>query len=347
MTSSSFHILVIRLSAMGDVAMTVPVLQRLLAKYPQLELTIVTKPFFASIYKQLPRTRIIQFHAKAQHKGILGILRFVSELKQIRIDAVADLHDVLRTKLLRFFLSVKGIKVKKIDKGRQEKKALIRPSNKVLKQLKTMHQRYADVFENLGFSIDLTEKLETIKFPISQKISIDEEKTLIGIAPFAAHRAKQYPIDSMKFIIEELLKRNDVQLFLFGGGEKELKELSHIAQKFNGIQVVADKLTFEEELQLISNLNLMLSMDSGNGHLAAMFDVPVITIWAGTHPFIGFTPFGQLEENQITPDLNKFPYLPNSVFGTTPLQEYDEIMDSIKTEDILNRVNALIEQKLA
>ena len=56
-------------------------------------------------------------------------------------------------------------------------------------------------------------------------------------------------------------------------------------------------------------------MDSGNGHLAAMYGIPVITVWGVTHPYAGFAPFLQPEENSITADREQFPLIPTSVYG--------------------------------
>ena len=66
--------------------------------------------------------------------------------------------------------------------------------------------------------------------------------------------------------------------------------------------LVAGKLSFSEELDTISNLDCMISMDSGNAHLAAMYGVKVITIWGVTHPFAGFAPFHQPKEYSLLPD---------------------------------------------
>ena len=59
---------------------------------------------------------------------------------------------------------------------------------------------------------------------------------------------------------------------------------------------IAGKLSFKEELELIRSLDVMVSMDSGNAHLAAMQDVKTITLWGVTHPYAGFAPFHQPED---------------------------------------------------
>jgi ADP-heptose:LPS heptosyltransferase len=101
---------------------------------------------------------------------------------------------------------------------------------------------------------------------------------------------------------------------------------------------VAGKFSFSEELQLISNLNVMLSMDSGNGHLAAMFGVDVVTIWGATHPYAGFAPFGQTREQQLLPDLDRYPLLPTSIYGNKKIKAYKKVMHDIEPKKVLEKV---------
>jgi ADP-heptose:LPS heptosyltransferase len=75
---------------------------------------------------------------------------------------------------------------------------------------------------------------------------------------------------------------------------------------------MAGKMSFKEELDVISGLDVMVSMDSANMHLASLYGVPVISIWGATHPFAGFYGWGQAIENAVQVDLY---CRPCSVFG--------------------------------
>ena len=332
------HILVIRLSAMGDVAMTIPVLKALTEQYPDIKITVVTREFFSPFFKDLRRVTFYPANLKGKHKGILGLYKLSKELNALGFDAVADLHNVLRSKILKLFFT--GKKVVQIDKGRAEKKALT--SGKIFQQLKTTHQRYVDVFEALGYSVNLS----NITFPKPEellekayKYISDQDRKTIGIAPFAAHQGKMYPLEKMEVVIEELSK--DYNIVLFGGGEKETVILSELESKYNNVNSVAGKLSLEEELNLISNIDLMLSMDSGNGHIAAMLGKKVITIWGVTHPFAGFMPFGQPMENAILPNLAKYDQIPTSIYGNKFPPGYEKVMYSIKPERVVEAIKNL------
>lgn len=333
------HILVIRLSAMGDVAMTVPVLRAFTQQHPNVKITVLTRPFFAPIFQNITNVSVYPIELKSKHKGIFGLYRLSKELKKLNIDAVADLHNVLRSKILKLFLA--GKKTIQIDKGRTEKKALV--SGKIFNQLKTTHQRYADVFSKLGFNVDLLNPKFPKKGTLTKNVlNITGDKTnkWIGIAPFAAHDSKMYPIDLMEEVIEQLSVSN--KTILFGGGEHEIKILNELERKFENVINVAGKLTFKEELDLISNLDLMLSMDSGNAHIAAMFGIKVLTIWGVTHPFAGFAPFHQPEDYGLLSDRTKFPLIPTSIYGNRYPENYKEASRSIPTEVVVKKIESIL-----
>ncbi len=334
------HLLVIRLSAMGDVAMLVPVLRVLKSKYPELKITVLTRKFLKPIFDSDITGVDINFHeadTKGKHKGILGIFKLAKEIRTLKIDAIADTHNVLRSKIVRFFLF--GIKNVVINKGRTEKKALTRTENKIYKQLQTTHERYADVFKRLGFTIDLTKhqfptKTTLPKLPFLSNIAEDGKKW-IGIAPFAQYSGKMYPLDLMEKVIEKLAQNK--QIFLFGGGKKEVELLNEIAEKYKTVLNIAGKLSLKEELVLISHLDTMLAMDSGNAHFSAMFGIKTITLWGVTHPYAGFAPFLQ-RENCILPDIDTYPNIPCSIYGNKVCEGYDEVMRSISIEKIIKKI---------
>jgi len=112
--------------------------------------------------------------------------------------------------------------------------------------------------------------------------------------------------------------------------------------QFESVTNVAGILTFEDELNLISNLDLMISMDSANGHLAAMFGIPVITLWGVTHPYAGFVPFQQPDENQLKADRNKYPLIPTSVYGNKYPPEYENAMATITPSSIVEKIYMLL-----
>ena len=339
------HLLVIRLSAMGDVAMTVPVILALVQKYPELKITVLTKSFYKPILRQIPNVNVHVADVKGNHNGIFGLWKLYRELKKMKIGAVADLHNVLRSSVLKQFFQVGGIPVVQIDKGRKEKMALTSTTNKVFEKLKPTHQRYADVFNQLGYPIDLENHIlpnQSLLLEISEKLEIGTVKG-IGVAPFAAFAGKTYPLELMEKVIEELNTLKTYKILLFGGGEVEKQQLEAWEKQFGNCISVVDKITFSDELKLISNLELMLSMDSGNAHLAAMYGVPTITLWGVTHPYAGFYPYQQ-EQNTIVSDRAQFPMIPTSVYGNKFPPGYEKVMETITPNQILDKIRQLLNE---
>lgn len=345
MENDQRHILVIRSSAMGDVAMTVPVLKALTRVYPDIKITLLTKASFTPFFLQIANVDVKTLQVNGRHKGILGLRRLYKELKASKVDAVADLHNVLRSNILKKFFSIAKIPFEQIDKGREEKKALTSWKNKVFEPLQTTHERYADVFRNLGYEFDLVPE-DVLKKQdldsITHGIVGHNTQKWIGIAPFAQHEGKTYPLERSLQIIEELHKKGTYRVLLFGGGKKETGLLSNIAQKYGNVACIAGQLNMRQELDLISNLDAMVSMDSGNGHMAAMFGVPVVTIWGVTHPYAGFSPFGQAEENNILPDLITYDLIPTSIYGNKFPDGYENAMKSILPEVVIDKIIKLV-----
>ncbi|MFT4780855.1 MAG: ADP-heptose:LPS heptosyltransferase [Psychroserpens sp.] len=333
------HILVIRLSAMGDVAMTVPVLRAFSNQYPEVKLTVLTKPFFKPFFKSIPNIEVIAADIKGKHKGVLGLYKLSKELKSLDVNAVADLHNVLRSKVLKLFIF--GKPVVQIDKGRQEKKALV--GGQTFEQLKTTHQRYADVFKTLGFPLDLSQPVFPKKQNLKEafiKIIGKDLKPWVGIAPFAAFEGKMYPLDLMITVIEALSKEHKV--LLFGASNEERKLLEDIANQFDNVINLAGQFSLNEELDIMSNLDIMLAMDSGNAHMAAMLGVKVITIWGVTHPYVGFLPFNHTMDSAILADRKQYPKIPTSIYGNKLPEGYEKAMRSIVPEEIVSKLKTAL-----
>jgi ADP-heptose:LPS heptosyltransferase len=335
------------MSAMGDVAITVPVIRAFVEQSRSLgtnvKITVVSRPFFKPFFDGIPNVAFFAVDVKGRHKGFFGLLKLYSDLKKLNIDAVADLHNVLRSQIIRKLFEFSGKKVAFTDKGRAEKKALTRAENKIFQPLKSMVDRHVDTFNKLGFKIDLSSRSFGTSFPekavLSEEIlnvsGIKDNFKWIGIAPFAQYESKVYPLDLMQKVIDDLASTTTNKIFLFGGGNKEIELLNSFAKGKNNVINVAGKLKLPQELDLISNLDVMLSMDSGNAHIAAMLGVKVITLWGATHPFAGFAPFNQPLENCLTADREKYPLLPTSVYGNKKVAGYEEVMRSISVEKVV------------
>lgn len=342
------HLLVVRLSAMGDVAMTVPVIADLASSNPNIKITVLSRDFLRPMFDKLPdNVRFMAFDAKGKHKGFSGLNLLYKELKAEGFTAFADLHDVLRTKYLRLRFTLAGVKVAHIDKGRNDKKALVK--HKIFRRLKPTIQRYREVFEKLGLKISdhfvsifgggkasIDHLIEPLRLPVTGH----NEERWIGVAPFAAHKGKAYPVEKMQRCVELLAAKPYYRIFCFGAGETETSILNSWCGE--NVHCVAGKLLLKQELELMSNLDVMVSMDSANMHLASLVKIPVVSVWGATHPFAGFMGWGQSENYAVQRDMA---CRPCSIYGNRPCSrsaefeclDIDPSLIVAKIESIINR----------
>lgn len=335
------RIIVTRFSAMGDVAMVASVLKEFCRQYPSVEIIMVSRPFFSAFFDGIKNVKFHAFEPKTKHKGFLGLVRLKKELTEYNADAVADLHFNLRSRVLDVLFSLSGIKVKQLDKGRSEKKALTRKENKVKHQLKLTVERYADVFRALGFPVELSHQLvsnlqDVPKVAFSMFGNLERKK--IGIAAFAQHRYKilsQVKIEQMI----DYLTHNGYDVLLFGGGKEEFQIAQNWTERFPNTYNTIGKFTLRAELDIISNLNLMISMDSSGLHMASLMGVRCLSLWGATHPYAGFTGYGQQPEDCIQVE---HPNRPSSVYGNTACDcDGIEAIDLITPEMVIEKITMI------
>ena len=333
-------ILVFRLSAIGDIAMTVPVIWSLSEAYPDAEITFVSQKIASNFLQYLPRVTFVEAELKGRHKGLWGIFRLYLDLrKRGHFDVVADLHDVIRTKLIRFFYRFSASKIVVIDKGRKDKRALCSIKNKKLKPLETTSSRYVHTLQRAGFNFDINFQSLFVKSELSDSIlqvTGTPGKSWIGIAPFAKHKGKIYPLVLMEEVLQNLCQIPDVQIFLFGGGANEVAILEGWSKRFPNTISLAGKLKMDEELRVIAHLKVLLTMDSANMHFASLVNTPVVSIWGATHPYAGFYGLNQDINRAIQIDL---PCRPCSIFGNKACFRKDyACMYQIKPETISSKI---------
>ena len=342
------HILVIRFSAIGDVAMIVPVVDSLARQHPENRYTVISQPFLKPLFEHCPDN--VQFNGVDLYndfKGIFGMFRLYGELLKQNFDAVADLHDVLRTKLLRIFFRCSGLTVKHINKGRNEKRQLIRKKNKLFRRLKPSTERYADVFRALGQTLaplDFRSIFGSSRGDFSNIESLTGRKSGVwtGIAPFAKHEGKIFPLDRMEEVVAYFSAKADTTVFLFGGGASEKAILEKWCAKYPKTVSIAGKLTISNELILISHLDVMLSMDSANMHLASLTATPVVSVWGATHPYAGFYGYSQSPDNAVQVEMI---CRPCSVYGNKACYRRNtECMEKITVQMVIEKMEAVQSQ---
>ena len=321
----SYRLLVIRFSALGDVAMTIPALKQLAYQYPELQISMLSNSRYAALFDDMPdNIHFLGAELKGRYKGLCGLNNLLKDINYQNFDAVADLHNVIRSRYIDFRLKLTCIPVVFISKNRLDQHRLTRFFHKQSKKLPTVFERQQKVFYKLGFKINL-KSLQ----------SNNEQKSGIGIAPFAAHKGKIYPIEKMEEVIAALSSGNET-IYLFGAGTEENRILQQWTEKYDNVVNTLGQYTLQEEMRLMSHLRIMLTMDSGNMHLASAVGTRVVSIWGATHPHAGFLGYNQDINDCIQQDL---PCRPCSVYGNKKCRYGDyHCMTDIDTNEIIKKL---------
>ncbi|MEL6731469.1 MAG: glycosyltransferase family 9 protein [Bacteroidota bacterium] len=337
------HFLVIRLSAMGDVVLAAQVIRQVLMQHPNIVLHMVTRPAYQAFFQGVERIQFITPDLYGKHKGLTGLYRLAREIqKEQPVEGVIDLHDVLRSIILRQSLSLHGIKTASINKDRKARKSLTQKEHKDRTPLTSIIDRMAEVFQQLALPIQVdTRVAHASDYPFSFPLP---EGIRIGIAPSASTQEKTYPPHLMREVVMQLLAKG-YHIFALGGGKADQETfvdwqtLAHNDHLHDGM-----KYALPEQLGLMAKLDLMLTMDSSNMHMARLLGIPVLSIWGATHPAGGYAPFGVEDERMfIQMPVEEITCRPCSIFGNKAcFRERMYCMEGISPDEVVHRIDQYV-----
>lgn len=326
--------LVTRFSTIGNVAMMVPVLSSLSQSYPEHQFVVVSKKDLHEMFYGLEN---VQFHVAKPSYGLHGIFQLYRELQAYHIDAVIDLHDVLRSKLLRLLFRIHHVPVYVIDYGRKVKR-LITWRGYQNEVLPTEFERYQHTFMEAGLVSEDTFTAMPVNEVYQQQIRkrFGAHTTFrVGIAPFAKSNSNILPYRIIRDLIQNISQRPNTEIFLFGAGEIESEVLRQWASLYPHTISLAGQLPLGAELELMRELDVMLCMDSANQHLASLVQLRVVSVWTATHPALGFYGWNQAAEDCIQCNLR---CRPCTQHGTNHCKFFNYACKNINIEDICQRL---------
>ena len=307
------HLLIMRFTALGELAMLVPVVSSLAQQYPELRITVLSNPFARSLFDGIAHN--VGFMAadlNGEYHGVKGLNALYRRLVAKNFTAIADMQSILRSSYLRMRFNISSYRVEHLDNHRQERRKLVAAKDKCLKQLPSLFDDYIDVLARLGYNVRLD--FQSLFPPTGGNLRlvsdrIGEKKMFqqwIGIAPFAAFRGKVYPAQLTERVIAELIRRHpSCRIFLFGGGDAEMAQIDRWCAQYKNCTNASQLLgSVQQELIVMSHLDVMLSMDSVNMHLASIAGTRVVSLWGATHPYAGYLGYGQSQDDVIQTDLD-------------------------------------------
>ena len=309
------RLLVVRLSALGDVAMTIPAIYSLARQHPEVEVCVLTEQKFASLFLEPPANLRLIDYTRQRFSGIGGWWRLCRMLQKEHFAAVADLHNVLRTWLIDAWFIVHGVRTAMLPKRRSERPAILKGKATA----EPFVERYYNVFRRLGYDL----QPDFAGFFAGQSaapVANAGKRFRIGLAPFARYTNKTYPITLTEKVIDLLNRRSDTDIYLFGGGKRETDLFRDWQKRFAHVVYISGDKTLADELALMHSLDTMVSMDSANMHLASLTGTRVVSLWGSTTPQCGFLGWKQQPDDALCAAL---PCQPCTISGSPTCQRKD------------------------
>ncbi|MBQ4376544.1 MAG: glycosyltransferase family 9 protein [Bacteroidales bacterium] len=328
------RVLVIRLSALGDVAILQPVVKARAEANPDVLFIVAAPPMIEPLFQGIGNVVFMGVRKKQSP------WRLFCQMMEARPTVVADMHWVNRVVWADMFFVFRGIKVHHIMKDRCGRKALTRRRNKRLVPLKNTWQRYDEVFDACGLEGSDLLSVQSRKYWVPD--CGDSTVCRIGIAPFAQHKGKIWPLDNMRRLIDMLAQKPYNEIILFGSKD-EAAQLEKWASPHTNVRSMAGRQSFDKELEIIASLHIMVSMDSANMHFASCLGIPVVSLWGATHPIGGFYGWRQNPEWCIQEDL---PCRPCSMYGQKQCIFGDyRCLSSITPTHVVQKIERIIAKK--
>lgn len=351
--SEDATVLITRFSALGDVAMSVPVVYDICRSNPGRRFVMVTKRAVAGLFVCPPDNLTVEGVDLKEYSGPTGLVRLFRRLRRdYRYDTLVDLHDVTRTKVIRGLSRLAGVRIGVIDKRRADRRRLLRrPHDKARPELEDSFTRYRNAFAQVGLTgrglfMSVFDSGEPDVSDLAGIIGTGKPagERWIAIAPFAAHPGKVYPEPLMRQVMAALTARPEFRLFVFGAGEQECGSIRRMADGLPRVISMADRrVGLARELKLLRLMDAALTMDSGNMHLAAIAGTKVVSVWGQTHPCCGFSAWRQPPSRAVGADM---PCRPCSVFGNRPCATADfRCLTSVAPSAIIARIDQTIGYK--
>ena len=325
------RILVVRLSALGDVAILAPVVKARAKANRNCTFLVAAPAKLEPLFNGVENIQFVPTTKKQSSKQLYN------QWCKLKPTIVADMHHVNRVIGADLLFLMHGVPVKHIKKEKIKRHRMMRRIDKDHSPLTPSWKRYDMVFDACGLEPSNIEENATTPWPIKQH----PFPIRIGIAPTAQHKGKIWPIDKMERLLGLLTQSKKYKIQLFGGPD-ETEMFEKWTSQFENTESMACKMSFAEELKSIGQLDLMLCMDSANMHFASAMGIPVISIWGATHPDAGFYGWRQSKALAIQKSMH---CRPCSTFGNKPCHYgHYKCLGTISPENVFQQIESVFAQ---
>jgi heptosyltransferase-2 len=299
MEKRAMKILVIQTAFIGDVVLTLPLIQEAKKHFKDCIVDVVTIPSTINVLENHTSiSETIIFDKRKNDSGFLGLLRLAMTLRKKNYDVAFIPHRSLRSALLAALAQIP----KRIGVSTSSGKFWF---TNVVPYERNIHEieRNLTLLEQLGFSP--TEKILPNLFPserdkkivdifFSEK-TISLEQKIIAIAPGSVWNTKRWLKENFISLSKKLVEENFSVIFVGGKNDEQLCTEIQNSVSSNNIFNSAGKFTLLQSAEIIRRCSVLVSNDSAPMHLAVAMRTPVVAIFGATIPEFGFAPYGEFD----------------------------------------------------
>ncbi|MCX7983434.1 MAG: lipopolysaccharide heptosyltransferase II [Bacteroidetes bacterium] len=340
------NILILRLSSLGDILLSTPLIKNLRKKFPNARIDYVVRKEFADVLRYNPHISNLYIFDAAN--GFQGLLELKRNFKKVGYDLILDIHNNIRSKILRF--GMKGI-VKRVNKRVVTRWVLINLKLNIYRSIVPVPIRYLNTVREFQVEID-NEGLE-IYIPKDARETVRAVLSdlgsgiVIGICPTAKHNTKRWLEERFAEVAFRLHEIYGAKILLFGAAN-ERNECAEIEEKIlrrSGriVYNCAGLFTIVETAAAMDLCNLIISNDSGLMHVASALKKKVVAIFGPTVREFGFFPYNT---TSIVLEHVSLKCRPCSHVGLDKCpKKHFRCMREITVEQVLDASRALLHEK--
>lgn len=321
------RILIIRLSSLGDILLTTPLIRTIKNRFPKIEIDFLLKSEYQDVLKNNPHLNKIFLYSNNYNNAVV---EEIENSNNPKYDLIIDLQNNIRSRRITSKLKIRTVRFKKYT---FRKFILVQTKINLMKNLPLIPERYA---KTIGIDLDKSGvEIFSDKIP-SDKIS--GLNKIVGICPGAKHFTKRYPIEYQIQLCKQLVE-NNFNVVLFGGKIDE-GICSEISSK---VPEVINLQNNDDILQTVSDMkmcDIIICNDSGLMHVASSLDKKLIAIFGSTVKEFGFMPYNC--SNSIIVENENLGCRPCSHIGrrSCPKTHFN-CMKKIKPEDIIKLIQEI------
>lgn len=340
-------ILVFQTAFLGDVILTLPMIQVLKKNFPLAEIDVVTTPVAASLLENHPAvSRTIQYDKRRSHKGVRGIISLARDLRRRGYDVAVVPHRSFRTASV---IALSGIP-ERIGFSTSSARFVY---NHIGEYIKAKHEVERNFALLSPFGIRVTQKELPTLFPSLDDINamnkflfereILNQRNMVAIAPGSVWNTKRWLLE--RFTQLALQLANDgKEVFIIGGtADAELGRAIIEATKHKQIHDASGKLSLLQSAELIGRCDVLISNDSAPLHMGVAMRTPVVAIFGATVPEFGFAPYGN---NDVVVETKGLSCRPCAIHGgdQCPIGTF-ECMKKIESGMVYEKVQSILRRE--